>query len=359
MSGRFRPTRAFLPGILFIACASLPLAAQAPAGQKPAADKSEAVAEVDGVPITNEQIEKMLGLNLSRLQEQIYGMKRQALDALVSERVLANEAARRKMTVTALVDAEVTSKVGLVTEGEIEKFYDANKAKFKGDLEQSREQIRTGLQNQKIQAQRTTFIQALKTKAKVAIHLAPPEVQRYEVSIDGAPFKGPASAPVTLVELSDFHCPFCKQLEDNQALAQLLTKYGDQLKFVWIDYPIDQLHPQARKAHEAARCAGEQGKFWEYHKALYTGGPKSGAQLSAAAQQVGLDTARFESCFSSGKYQAAVQKDVDQGKRLSVNGTPTFFVNGRPLVGAQSFEAFTRVIDDELARVASTAARTR
>src|SRR5688572_10658347 len=142
MSGRFRPTRAFLPGILFIACTSLSFAGQAPAGPKPAAATSETVAEVDGVPITNEQIEKMLGLNLSRLQEQIYSMKRQALDALVSERVLANEAARRKMTVTALVDAEVTAKVGLVIEGEIEKFYDANKAKFKGDLEQSREQIR-------------------------------------------------------------------------------------------------------------------------------------------------------------------------------------------------------------------------
>src|SRR4029453_7134841 len=139
MSGRF--PRVLIPGFVFVLLMPLWLIAQAPAAQKPAADpqaKSEAVAEVDGVPITNEQVEKALGLNLSKLQEQIYSMKRQALDSLVAERVLANEAARRKITVTALVDAEVTSKVGLVTEEEIEKYYEVNKAQFKGGLEQSR-----------------------------------------------------------------------------------------------------------------------------------------------------------------------------------------------------------------------------
>jgi protein-disulfide isomerase len=362
MSGRFPGARVLLPGFVFLLLMSLRPLAQAPAAQKPAADpqaKSEAVAEVDGVPITSEQVEKALGMNLSKLQEQIYSMKRQALDALVSERLLANEAARRKITVTALIDAEVTSKVGLVTEGEIDKYYEANKARFKGGLEQSREQIRTGLQNQKIQAQRNTFIEALKSKATVAIHLSAPEVQRFDVNIAGAPSKGPANAPVTLVEFSDFHCPYCKQIEDSNLLTQLLSKYGDQLKMVWIDYPIDQLHPQSRTAHEAARCAGDQGKFWEYHKVLYTGGPKSGDQLKTVAQQVGLDLASFDACFTSSKYQAAVQKDVDQGKRLAVTGTPTFFVNGRPLIGAQPLDAFVRVIDDEVARARSAGSKSR
>jgi protein-disulfide isomerase len=362
MTGRFPRARVPLPGFVFVLLMSMRLIAQAPAAQKPAVDpraKSEAVAEVDGVPITNEQVEKALGTNLSNLQEQIYSMKRQALDALVSERLLANEAARRKITVTALIDAEVTSKVGLVTEGEIEKYYEGNKARLKGDLEQSREQIRTGLQNQKIQAQRNTFIQALKSTANVTWRLPAPEVRRFDVDITGAPSKGPANAPVTLVEFSDFHCPFCKQLEDNNTLTQLLSKYGDQLKLVWIDYPIDQLHPQARKAHEAARCAADQGKFWEYHKALYTGGPKAGDQLKTEAQQVGLDPTSFEACFSSGKYQAAVQKDVDQAKRLGLTGTPTFLVNGRALIGAQQLDAFVRVIDDEVARASSAGSKSR
>jgi protein-disulfide isomerase len=312
------------------------------------------VAEVDGVPITSEQVEKALGMNLSRLQEQIYSMKRQALDALIAERVLANEAAKRNITPTALLDAEVTSKVSLVTEGEIEKQYEATKASLKGQtLEQARESIRASLQNLKLQAARTAFLETLKAKAKVAIRLPAPEIQRADIAIAGAPSKGPDTAPVTLVLFSDFHCPYCKQLEDANLPGQLLTKYGDQLKFVWIDYPIDQLHPQARPAHEAARCAGEQGKFWEYYKALYTGSPKSGEQLKAAAQAAGLESATFETCLASNKYQAAVQKDIDQGKRLGITGTPTFFVNGRPLVGAQPLDAFIRLIDDELARARS------
>jgi protein-disulfide isomerase len=323
------------------------LVAQLLAAQTP----PDTVANVDGVPITNEQVEKALGMNLSRLQEQIYSLKRQALEALIAERVLANEAAKRKITPTALLDAEVTSKVSLVTEGEIEKQYEATKGQLKGQtLDQAREQIRASMQNLKLQTARTAFIEALKAKAKVAIHLPAPEVQRADIAIAGAPTKGPATAPVTLVMFSDFHCPFCKQIEETNLPGQLLTKYGDKLKFVWIDYPIDQLHPQARPAHEAARCAGDQGKFWEYYKALYTGAPKSGEQLKAVAQQVGLDAARFDACVASGKYQAVVQKDIDQGKRLAVTGTPTFFVNGRPLVGAQPLEAFVRVIDDELAR---------
>lgn len=316
----------------------------------PAQQPAPPVAVVDGTPITNEQVEKALGVNLSKLQEQIYSMKRQALDALVSERLLADEAARRKITQTALIDAEVTAKVGLVTETEIEKYYEANKAQAKTSLDQAREQIRATLQTQKIQAQRTAFLDTLKAKAKVAINLPAPAVQRAEIAIAGAPFKGPATAPVTLVEFSDFHCPFCKQVEDQNIPAQLLAKYGTQLKFVWIDYPIDQLHPQARSAHEAARCAGEQGKFWEYHKVLYVGGPKAGEQLKTAAQQAALDLPKFDACVASGKHQATVQKDIDQARRLAVTGTPTFFVNGRPLIGAQSLDALSRVIDDEVAR---------
>ena len=144
MSGRFPRARVLLPGVVFVLLMSLRLIEPAPAAHKSAADPlatPEAVAAVDGVPIPNLLVEKALGLNLSKLQEQIYSMKRQALDALVSERLLANEAARRKITVTALIDAEVTSNVGLVTEGELDKYYEANKARFKGGFEQSREQI--------------------------------------------------------------------------------------------------------------------------------------------------------------------------------------------------------------------------
>jgi protein-disulfide isomerase len=309
--------------------------------------KGEVLADVDGVPITKEEIEKALAVQLSKLEEQIYTLKQRRLDAMIVERLIAKEAAKRGVSETALLDAEVTSKVGLVTEQEIDAFYQANKL-VKDDDAARREQVRSRLQSQKLAAQREAFVKALRSRAKIAVHLTPPPVHRTEVNVDGAPFVGAPDAPVTIVEFSDFHCPFCQRAEDT--IGQILSRYGDRVRVIWRDYPVDNLHPQARKAHEAARCAADQGKFWPYQKALFAGSPKQPDQLPAVAQDTGLDLASFKECVAGGKHQAAVQKDVEEGKRLDVTGTPTFFINGRVLVGAQPLEAFVRVIDDELAR---------
>jgi protein-disulfide isomerase len=134
-------------------------------------------------------------------------------------------------------------------------------------------------------------------------------------------------------------------------LAQLESKYGDKVKLVFRDFPIDSLHPGASKAHEAARCADEQGKFWAYHDKLFAGPANSSPELlNAFAKEVGLEPAAFETCLSSGKHQSAIKKDIEEGQRLGVAGTPAFFINGRLVSGAQPLEAFARVIDDELAR---------
>jgi protein-disulfide isomerase len=320
---------------------------QKAAAQSPVA-KGEVLAEVDGVAITKEEIEKALAVQLSKLEEQIYTLKQRRLDAMIAERLIAKEAAKRGVSETALLDAEVTSKVGLVTEQEIDAFYAANKALLKDDDATRREQVRSRLQSQKVAAQREAFVKTLRSQAKVAVYLAPPLVHRIQVNVDGAPFVGATNAPVTIVEFSDFHCPFCKRAEDT--IAQVLSRYGDRVRLVWRDYPIDKLHPQARQAHEAARCAADQGKFWPYQKALFAGPPRQPDQLPAVAQETGLDVASFKECVASGKHRAAVQKDVEEARRLDVTGTPTFFINGRVLSGAQPLEAFVRVIDDELAR---------
>lgn len=328
--------------MLFLMVLGLPI----PPG--PAA-ASEPLAEVDGQVITAEEVEKALGAPLARLQEQIYAMKRQKLDALIAERLLAKEAARRGISLSELLDGEVTSKVGLVTEQEIEVFYKANKERFTEEQASAREQIRAHLQHQKLAAQREAFLKTLRAQAKVVVLLPAPPIFRAEVTTEGAPVKGAAAAPVTIVKFEDFHCPFCKRVQPT--LAEILSRYGDKVRLVHRDFPIDRLHPQARKAHEAARCANEQGKFWVYHDTLYENAPKaSPAQLKAYAKEVGLDLPAFEECLSSGKYQAAVQQDVEEGTRLGVTGTPAFFINGREFLGAQPLENFVRVIEDELAR---------
>jgi protein-disulfide isomerase len=335
--------------LLLLVGLGFPLAAQA---------AGDTLAEVDGVAITSEDVAKPLASQLSKLEEQIYNLKRQRLEALINEKLLAKEAAKRSVSVPALLDAEVTSKVGLVTEQEIEKFYEENKAQIKGEDPQVREKIRGYLQNQKLQARRETFIQSLRSQAKIVVNLKAPPVQRVEVSVDRAPFKGPAKAPVTIVEFSDFHCPFCRQVLPT--LAQIESRYGDKIKLVFRDFPIESLHPGATKAHEAARCADEQGKFWAYHDKLFAGSPKSSPEIfKGLAKEVGLEMIRFASCFDSGKYQAAVKKDIEEGNRLGVTGTPAFFINGRLVSGAQPFDAFARVIDDELSRVVAAQSGSR
>jgi protein-disulfide isomerase len=174
-------------------------------------------------------------------------------------------------------------------------------------------------------------------------------VTRVAVSTDGAPARGGANAPVTIVEFSDFHCPFCKRVLPT--LKEIETRYGDKVKLVFRDLPLDQLHPGARRAHEAARCAHEQGKFWAYHDVLFERAPRSSPEdLRQFAREVGLDLPRFESCTASARTKGLVQKDVDDATGLGINGTPAFVINGEVLSGAQPLENFVRVIDRELAR---------
>ncbi len=313
---------------------------------------TDPLAEVNGEVITAGDLEQALGAKLRQLEEQMYELKQRELDSLIAERLLAQEAARRGTSVGTMLDAEVTSKVGLVTEQEIEAFYQTNKARLRGEETALRPQIRAYLQQQKLAAQRERFVESLRSQAKVLVRLQPPPVVRLDVPISGAPIRGAANAPVTLVEFSDFHCPFCKQVLPT--LTQLLARYPGKVRLVFRDFPIDSLHPQARRAAEAARCALDQGKFWEYHDLLFANAPQaSPEELGRFAQQVGLDLAKFEPCLSGGLHRAAVQRDIDEGTRLGVDGTPAFFINGRPLSGAQPLDAFVRVIEEELSHPAA------
>ena len=332
-----------LLGLGLLLALVLPAAAQTPA-------KSMPLAEVGGQTITADEVDRAIGAPLKNLEEQIYRLKRRKLEALITERLLTVEAAKRGVSVRALLDAEVTAKAAPVDEQEIDTAYQAQKAQLEGSEASGREQIRAQLQGQKLAARRQAFLESLRSQSQVVVRLEAPPVFRAEVSTEGAPTKGPATAPVTIVEFNDFHCPFCRRVEPT--LAQLIAQYGERIKLVHRDFPIDQLHPQARKAHEAARCAKDQGKFWPYRDVLLAKPPKASLEeLKTYAQESGLDTGAFERCLTSGSHQDAVQKDIDDGTRAGVTGTPTFFINGRLIFGAQPQESFARLIDEELARV--------
>ena len=170
---------------------------------------------------------------------------------------------------------------------------------------------------------------------------------KVSVSTDGAPSVGPSDAPVTIVEFSDFQCLDCKRVL--ATIVQLRSRYRDKVRLVFRDFPRDDLHARARRAAEAARCANDQAKFWDYHDLLFANAPRAMPEdLNGYARKAGLDVLKFEQCVSSGMHAAAVQKDLDEARRLGVMEAPAFFVNGRFVSLALPMESFVRVIDEEL-----------
>jgi protein-disulfide isomerase len=172
---------------------------------------------------------------------------------------------------------------------------------------------------------------------------------RYEIPVDDDPMLGLSDAPITIVEFSDYECPYCRRWHTD-VYPSLLETYGDQIRFVYRDFPLESIHANAKPAAEAANCAYEQGAFWEYHDKLF------GMQLGLSSQayqeyasQLELDEAAFQECIESGRYQEEVQSDFEFAANLGVRSTPTFFINGIAVVGAQPFEVFQEVIERELA----------
>ena len=242
-------------------------------------------ARVNGVTILAEEVDAKLGNNLAALQEQIYALRQKQLEAMIDQALLEAEAAKRRVTLAALVQAEITSRVTPATADDAARFYAENKARIQGDLASRREQIQSLLTAQRLEDRQQEFVASLRATATIETFLTPPPVFRATIATAGAPVRGPATAPVTIVEFSDFHCPYCKRVQP--VLSQLLAKYGDKVNLVFRDYPVDVLHPQARAASEAARCATEQGKFWEFHDELFEIGARRRARNAGSAGQGG------------------------------------------------------------------------
>ena len=335
--------------ILVAGCTTAPSSeAQPAAASLPATGAPAVLATVDGAPITEDDVRKTAGLEIARLEEQLYQLRKQQVDELVARRLLEAEAARRGQSVEALEQAEITSKVEAVTEAEIEAFIEANRARIRGDVAQLRPQIRDFIAEQKADARRTTLVAGLRAAAKVEMRIEPPAPFRATVDITGAPVRGTATAPVTIVEYSDFHCPFCRRVQPT--LSALLEKYPGQVRLVYKHLPLDGLHPQARRVSEASWCAARQDKFWAFHDAVYADSSSDAgdATLARYATAAGLDAAAFTACLANPETKAAIQRDVAQGEALGLNSTPGFFVNGREVRGAQPIEAFVSIIDEEL-----------
>jgi predicted DsbA family dithiol-disulfide isomerase len=337
--------------VMAIGCAKKPSGPSTSAGAM-ARDPSTPVAKLGSQVITEGELNKESKGELMRAEaqhaEKVHQIKEQALEGLIDKRLIDAKAKGQGITPEQLVEREVTSKVAAPSEAEIKSTYDQAKAQGQQlpPFDQIKGQIVKYLTDRNSAQARKTFIDKLRAESKVEVLLPPVLLPKVEVAAEGQS-KGPANAPVTIVEFSDYQCPFCSRAEET--VKEVMEKYKGKVRLFYRDYPLP-FHPQAEKASEAALCAQEQGKYWEMHEKLFASQQALGVpQLKEHAKGLGLDAAKFDKCLDSGEKAKLVETSRKAGEDLGVNGTPHFFINGRPLSGAQPFEKFKELIDIELA----------
>jgi len=291
------------------------------------ADRARVLATVDTQRITSGDVEESLAPFVFSIQEQIYDLRKKALDAKINNILLEQEANKRGTTPAALFESEVTSKMRKVTEDEIQKFYDENKARLARPLYQVRSQVEDHLQSQIETEASTAYAEQLRKTAKVQVFLKVPDPPFLKIAVDDQPWTGAANARVTIVEFTDYECPMCGRTAP--VLEEVVKEYADKVKLVVRDFPLEQ-HAHAFKAALAAEAAREQGKYWEYTSLLFKNQKALELEnLKDYATRVGLDRARFDQALDSEKYAENVKRDLRDGGLVGVDATPTVFINGR------------------------------
>ena len=309
----------------------------------------QAVATVGDQTIYDTDLAASAEGQLQPLRSQEYDIKRKALDSLIEQKILENAAKAKGLTSDQLIQQEVTAKVKDASDDVIQGFYLAQSARINKPLDDSlKAQLREAIKQTQTRQLREDYIKQLRSDNKVVVLLSPPRVQ---VAHDPKRLRGNAKAPVMIVEFSDYQCPYCHQIEPT--VKKLLAKYGDKVSLSYRDFPLTAIHPYAMGAAEASRCAEEQGKFWEYHDQLFTASKLEKDDLIGYARDLKLDDKQFESCLTTEKYKADIEKDEQDGRKVGVNGTPGFFINGVEVSGAKPESEFTSIIDDELSRAST------
>jgi predicted DsbA family dithiol-disulfide isomerase len=317
---------------------------------EPAADEDTPAARIGADAITVTELDERIKEQLfQRASEggnpaKLYDLRREALDNLIGERLLEATAAERGTSTGQLLE-EAAAQAAVVSDEEVAAFFEANKSRMgERGLEEVRERIRKGLAQRGRAEEQVRFVAGLREEADVEVFLVRPRIAVEPLG----PSRGPDDAPVTIVEFSDYQCPYCKRAET--VVRALLDRFPEQVRYVYRHFPLDSIHPDARGASEAAVCAEAQGRFWEYHDVLFEKAPAfASEQLVSYAAEIGLDMDAFEGCIEDEATRGRVQQDFAAGQQAGVNGTPAFFVNGISLAGSRPIDAFVELIQSELA----------
>jgi protein-disulfide isomerase len=275
----------------------------------------------------------------------VFDVRNRALEQMANEQALDAKAAKLGKDRDEVLKEEV-EKRGSVSDADVQSYYDEHKDHFRNlPFEKVGPAVKRQLQAQKQVAAMQDFTKSLREELGFENDL---EAPKFDLTAKG-PTQGPADAPVTLVEFADYECPFCKATEP--VVKQVLARYPTQVKLVFKNFPIDS-HPKARPAAEAALCAEEQGKFWQFHDALFEKSPQIGPdELGPIATGVGIDAAKLDECAKAKKFASKIDADLAEGKKAGVAGTPAFFVNGASIASGRTVDDFARAIDAELTRL--------
>ena len=324
------------------------------------------IATFNGMPVTEEDLRKAaapsldeLSIQVNQMNANVARMEQRILETsllhLLADKLFEAEAAKLKITKDAYLEKELQGKVKEPAQQDVAAFYEANKQRFSEPLDKVTEQIRQYLKNQNREKALGDLADSLKAEYNVKMFLPP---LRQDVKTNGSPALGPLGAPITIVEFSDFQCPACAQLA--KTLREVKAKYGDGVRLVYRQFPLEQTHPLAKKGAEASLCAEEQNHFWEFADLTFeTQNALKQEDLKAKAAKLGLDGAAFDKCLASGKYAPKILQDERDAFSLAAS-TPSIFINGRYFPGAVSLEEISKVIAEEMAlRSAGSAAGNR
>jgi|HubBroStandDraft_6_1064221.scaffolds.fasta_scaffold04609_2 predicted DsbA family dithiol-disulfide isomerase len=310
----------------------------------------EVLAIVDGKILTRAELESKEAAKLLPARDQYYKAQREALDRLIDDALLEMQAQRENLTVPQLLEKHVTSKVKDPTDDQLEVYYEG--VQTDQPFAAVRDKILETIRQRRIANARKEYLNSLRNQANLEVLLASPSV---DVALGDGPTRGTPNAPVLLIEFADYECPYCQKI--NADLKKLEADYSGKVLFAFKDFPLP-MHKHAQKASEAARCAGLQDKYWEYHDLLFQkGNGLEISQLKEYARTLKLDAAKFDQCLDSGDAAAAVKKDQEQGQKLGLTGTPSFFVNGHFFSGAATYTMLREIVDQQLTFLAASQKR--
>jgi len=332
-------------GLRMVLALPLFFAASAIISAQDSTTAQEAVAKVSGRILTLGDLQAQESGKLLQAQYQYYLSERKALEEAIDNRLLEDEAKKKQITLDQLLDTEVYKGVKDPTEDQLQVYYEG--LETQEPYESIRAEVLQHIRDMRRNKARAAYVEQLRKNAQINILLMPPTAN---VETANAFAKGDKKAPIVLVEFADYQCPYCQKV--NPQIQQLKKEFGDSLTIIYKDFPLP-MHHGAEKAAEASRCAGEQGKFWEYHDVLFYSKLLEPDDLKEHARVLKLDTDRFNSCLDNGTEAEAVQKDLQEAKNLGLTGTPSFFVNGHFFSGVVDFAALKDIINQQLNAVAA------